>query len=155
MNSAEIITAIRLYLGQPVIGADSYSPAPLADCYARVDLTRLAMLTRSLKWEASQVGTIPQGYPAGVNLVMKVIHRLLPWYTRPIQCFSRRCAEQFEEITHQIGALANVQSELLARIKEIEAKQETSGTFEQSSSVPFSARQDDISRYAMSLTGSQ
>jgi hypothetical protein len=123
MTSASVITAIREYLGQPVMpaGQPSTEAAPPIQS-PKLDLTRLAKLAEALKWEAGQVGTVPQGYPLWVNLVMKTIHRLLPWYTRPLQNFSRVCAEQAEEIGYQIGVLAKTQAELLARLQEIEAE---------------------------------
>ena len=122
MTSASVIIAIRAYLGQPVVLADQPSTKPPLGELLKLDLTRLAKLAEALKSSASQVGTIPQGYPLWVTLVMKTIHGLLPWYTRPLQSFSRVCAEQAEEIGYQIGVLANAQSELLSRLEEIEAQ---------------------------------
>ena len=126
MTSASAIIAIRAYLGQPVVpaGRPSTEPRPGGEGL-KLDLIRLAKLAEALKWEASQVGTVPRGYPKWVNLVMNTIHRLLPWYTRPLQNFSRVCAEQAEEISYQIGVLADTQSELLSRLERLEAKYRT------------------------------
>src|SRR5437879_332944 len=112
MNSSDIITRIRVHLGQPLGIADPVRTQ--LERNGRLDLARLAMLTQILRSEANQVGTVPKGYPVFIDFVMRGIHRLLPWYTRPLQNFSRVCAEQAEEIGRQIGVLAHVQSELLA-----------------------------------------
>ncbi len=123
MTSTVVITAIRAYLGQPVAPVGSpVTGGPLAPPTPALDLTRLAKLAEALKWEANQVGTIPRGYPFWVTLVMKAIHRLLPWYTRPLQNFSRVCANQAEEMGYQIGVLAKAQSELWARLEQLEAQ---------------------------------
>ena len=123
MTSASVIAAIQAYLGQPAMPASlptAETPVPIP--LPSLDLTRLAKLAEALKWEASQVGTIPLGYPLWVTLVIKAIHRLLPWYTRPLQNFSRVCADQAEEIGYQIGVLAKTQAELRARLEQLEAQ---------------------------------
>ena len=120
VNAAAIIRGIRLYLGQPISVPEPLLRTPLAQRVSRLDLTRLSMLTEALSWEARQVGVIPQGYPLRVDFVMKVIHRLLPWYTRPLQNFSRRSAELGEELGHQISVIAQTQSELLRRLDQLE-----------------------------------
>jgi hypothetical protein len=152
MNSVEIVSAIRVYLGQPVAAQDppDLAGGPLPEGAGRFDLNRLAMLTEAIKWEASKVGLIPRGYPRRVNLVMEAIHRLLPWYTRPIQTFSRLCADQAQEVAHQISMLEHAQSELLARIRALESQRNSAETSPKSvRAAQTSANTDDARRQVL------
>lgn len=40
---------------------------------------------RDLEQSAGKVGELPANYPIHVTPVMRVLHALLPWYTRPMQ----------------------------------------------------------------------
>jgi len=39
--------------------------------------------------EASRIGMVPAHYPRHVEIVMKTISALLPWYTRPLTNFGQ------------------------------------------------------------------
>ena len=120
MTAASVITAIRIHLGHPQrIPAEPAAKQSAPPPFVAVDLTRLANLAAALRWEAGQVGAIPQGYPLWAHVIMTVIHKLLPWYTRPIQNFSRTAGEYAQELSYQIGVLANAQAELAGRLERV------------------------------------
>lgn len=72
---------------------------------------------RDLEESASRVGELPTNYPLHLKPVMRVIHALLPWYTRPL----RQHAENTVSVAHALRAV----------LEEIEAR------------TPLSGRSDD------------
>jgi hypothetical protein len=42
---------------------------------------------------ARSIGTVPQGYPLHVRVVIRAIAALLPWYTRPLRHFAQISAD--------------------------------------------------------------
>jgi hypothetical protein len=54
---------------------------------------RLRVSARTLQEDAARLGTIPEHYPWHVNLVMRLISALLPWYTRSLVQFGQRTAQ--------------------------------------------------------------
>ena len=55
-----------------------------------VALNSLRRELHELEREAARIGRLPKDYPRHVDLVMRAISAVLPWYTRPIVQFSRR-----------------------------------------------------------------
>jgi hypothetical protein len=68
---------------------------------------------------ARSVGQIPPDYPAHVDSVMRVIARLLPWYTRPLRNFSEASAQALTSIGECIVMLADRQNILAAEVKRL------------------------------------
>lgn len=69
----------------------------------------LRVAIRELEESAARVGELPENYPMHLRPVMRVIHGLLPWYTRPL----RQHAENTAAATR---ALQAVLEDLEARI---------------------------------------
>lgn len=55
-----------------------------------------------LRQDAARLGTIPAGYPRHIDLIMKVISALLPWYTRSLVQFGQRTVETLETMADAI-----------------------------------------------------
>jgi hypothetical protein len=86
------------------------------------DLEGLYRLLIDLRHEAELVGKIPAGYPRHVDVVMRVIHALLPWYTRPLMNFSGLAARTVSELTEQVAQLVREQQESQRRIRDLETE---------------------------------
>jgi len=86
------------------------------------DLEGLYRLLIDLRHEAELVGKIPVGYPRYVHVVMRVIHALLPWYTRPIERFSGIASRTVSELTEQVAQLIREQELSQRRIREMETE---------------------------------
>lgn len=84
MEPNELLEQIRhkLHIPQPE-DADAHEPGrALAIPEARHELRKAI---RDLEQSAAAVGMLPANYPMHLRPVMRVIHALLPWYTRPLQ----------------------------------------------------------------------
>src|SRR5580765_6126944 len=70
------------------------------------DLASLNLLVIELQREAISIGSIPPNYPLHVDLIMRAVSVLLPWYTRPLrehcQKTSRAIASLVEVINHLV-----------------------------------------------------
>lgn len=69
-------------------------------------LERLRHAVSELKQDAARIGTVPPGYPRHINLIMRAISALLPWYTRNLAQFGQRAS-------HTVELLADVLEETL------------------------------------------
>lgn len=62
----------------------------------RKALERLRQAVWELRQDAARIGRIPPGYPRHIDLVMRVISALLPWYTRNLVQFGQRTSQAFQ-----------------------------------------------------------
>jgi hypothetical protein len=84
MDAGEILSEVRGHLGIPDAGSAGGTAArPAVSGDENWHLLRRAI--RDLEQSATRVGELPRGYPMHLNLLMRMIHALLPWYTRPIR----------------------------------------------------------------------
>ncbi|MBL8296273.1 MAG: hypothetical protein JNN08_30800 [Bryobacterales bacterium] len=115
MKLNDIERSLRSQLGLP-------EPRPSGARVERPthDLEGLYRLLIDLRHEAELVGKIPVGYPRYVDVVMRVIHALLPWYTRPIERFSGIASRTVSELTEQVAQLIREQELNQRRIREME-----------------------------------
>lgn len=72
-----------------------------------------------LEYRASRIGQVPVGYPRHLNLIMRCISALLPWYTRSLRDFScasvdtcRLLARQLEEVERERRDIWRILSDL-------------------------------------------
>jgi hypothetical protein len=124
MNADEILGRIRQTLDLPgsrqvVGGAADMEKAPARPaCVA--ELARLAASVDLLRRETQNVGCVPQGYPGPLNLVMRTIHRLLPWYTRPIRAHAE-CSVAVAEVSLQLlNTIVLAQQQIAVRLEQLE-----------------------------------
>lgn len=75
---------------------------------------RLRRAMRELEEGVARVGELPRDYPMHLNLLMRAIHALLPWYTRPL----RQHAEHTVAVAKAIEAI----------LEELEARQSERST---------------------------
>lgn len=117
MKLSDIERSLRSQLGLP-------EPRPNGARIERPahDLEGLYRLLIDLRHEAGLVGKIPTGYPRYVDLVMRAIHALLPWYTRPIERFSGIASRTASELTEQVAQLVREQELSQRRIREMEVE---------------------------------
>lgn len=99
------------YLGIPAVAVsgddsfpDHYNPGQE---YIRVE--RLRHVVWELRQKAAKIGKIPSGYPRHIDLVMRLISALLPWYTRSLVQFGRQTAEAVRVIAEAVEQLAQRQ----------------------------------------------
>jgi hypothetical protein len=87
----EILTLeqrILVLLGHPAGALDAEQPA--ASGSSNPLLRQLYAEIAELEAAAARIGTLPENYPLHVQVVMKTLAALLPWYTRPLVQFSRQ-----------------------------------------------------------------
>ncbi len=84
MEPNELLEQIRhkLHIPRPEDATAHAAPSPRTGGEAWHELRRAI---RDLEQSAGQVGTLPKNYPMHLRPVMRVIHALLPWYTRPLR----------------------------------------------------------------------
>ena len=84
MDTGELLGNLRRDLEIP--GPDTVPP-PAHNVAARDGESwhRLRRAIRELEEGAVRVGELPRDYPMHLNLVMRVLHAMLPWYTRPLR----------------------------------------------------------------------
>ncbi len=105
---SELESRLRVHLGQPVPArsvVDSHSVR------GNAQLTRLREALQLLKKDAERVGQVPCGYPRHLDLIMKAISALLPWYTRTIAQFAKRTTEALEIALGVVGEIAAEQTD--------------------------------------------
>lgn len=83
-------------------------------------IARIGSAVQQMAGEAARIGTIPQNYPVHADLVMKAIHRLLPWYTRPIAGFGARATDAVRELADAVTLLAQFDHAVMTRLIAIE-----------------------------------
>lgn len=84
MEPNELLDEIRHRLRIPR-AEDAMAPAPPASLGSGEAWHALRRAIRDLEESAGQVGVLPANYPMHLSVVMRVIHAMLPWYTRPLQ----------------------------------------------------------------------
>ncbi|MDZ7638213.1 MAG: hypothetical protein U5J83_08190 [Bryobacterales bacterium] len=62
---------------------------------------KLRKAIRDLEESAAQVGEMPRNYPMHLNLVIRAMHAMMPWYTRPL----RHHAEQSVAVARAMEAV--------------------------------------------------
>jgi hypothetical protein len=84
MEPNELLETIRqqLHLPQEDDAITRSSKSSVANSEAWHGLRKAI---RDLEQSAGKVGELPANYPIHLNPVMRVLHALLPWYTRPMQ----------------------------------------------------------------------
>lgn len=98
MEADDLIRQTKAELGIPGDGADPHGEGALRETAEWRELDRAV---RSLRESADAVGVKPVGYPLPVDLVMRAVQALLPWYTRPL----RRHAEDTVAASIAVQAL--------------------------------------------------
>ena len=83
-------------------------------------LAELTVGVRELRRRASRVGLVPEGYPLPLDIIMKAIHRLLPWYTRSIQAHAQQAADCVEKTLLYMQAIAQSQERIAERLDRLE-----------------------------------
>lgn len=116
MKLSDVERAVRTQLGLP---EPKWLAQPMRSTH---DLEGLYHLLNDLRHESEQVGKIPVGYPRHVDIVMRILHALLPWYTRPLERFSVISARTTSEITEQVAQLIREQQQSRQRIRELETE---------------------------------
>ncbi|MDQ6663008.1 MAG: hypothetical protein M3Z23_01280 [Acidobacteriota bacterium] len=112
MNIHELEARLRAHLGQP-----GWPESP-QDKVA--DWSKLARLVDDIQREADLLGTIPEKYPRHVELIIRFVHALLPWYTRPLRAFGGDCASALNELLKHVSEIARNQNKILARLDRVE-----------------------------------
>lgn len=84
MEPNELLEQIRHQLHIPQAG-DAVAPSAQSPRASGEAWHRLRAAIRELEESAGQVGVLPENYPKHLKPVMRAIHALLPWYTRPLQ----------------------------------------------------------------------
>lgn len=87
---------------------------------ANLLLAELAVGVRELRRRANRVGLVPEGYPLPLAIIMKTIHRLLPWYTRSIQAHAQQAASSMDTILICLQAIAQSQERIAERFDRLE-----------------------------------
>ena len=84
MEPNELLEQIRhqLHIPQAEDATAHAAPSPRTSREAWHDLRKAI---RDLEQSAAGVGVLPANYPMHLRPVMRAIHALLPWYTRPLQ----------------------------------------------------------------------
>ena len=83
-------------------------------------LAELTVDVRELRRRANRVGLVPEGYPLLLDIIMKTIHRLLPWYTRSIQAHAQQAADSAETMLLCLHAIAQSQERIAERLDRLE-----------------------------------
>ncbi len=83
-------------------------------------LAELTVDVRELRRRANRVGLVPEGYPLLLDIIMKTIHRLLPWYTRSIQAHAQQAADTVEKMLLYLQAIAQSQERIAERLDRLE-----------------------------------
>ncbi|HSB17206.1 MAG TPA: hypothetical protein VLE22_22335 [Bryobacteraceae bacterium] len=83
-------------------------------------LAELAVGVRELRRRANRVGLVPEGYPLPLAIIMKTIHRLLPWYTRSIQAHAQQAASSMDTILICLQAIVQSQERIAERLDRLE-----------------------------------
>lgn len=84
MEPNELLEQIRYKLQIPQAG-DAMAASPKSSVANNEAWHGLRKAIRDLERSAEEVGKLPANYPMHLNAVMRVLHALLPWYTRPMQ----------------------------------------------------------------------
>jgi hypothetical protein len=95
-KARELERRLCQYLGVP---GDGEAARARATGVGATELAALWQAVRDLERACDRIGKLPVGYPWYLNVVMKVIAALLPWYTRPLVEFGRQTANTVRRIT--------------------------------------------------------
>jgi hypothetical protein len=106
---------IRHALGLPEWPSESARPAVAPETDSSGTLRQLRQELAALQRAAAAIGQVPQGYPRHLDLIMRAISALLPWYTRPLR--------EWAENTSRVSQLMfNVVAELIGHLDHFEAR---------------------------------
>ena len=114
----ELEKRLKTRIGMPP-SAEETGASLVADFLmsARIHIGDCRGIVQDLRVHANRVGTIPNSYPRHLDLIMKAISALIPWYTRPLQQFAQRTTETTEVLLQSIVDLADVQAHLAAQLQ--------------------------------------
>ena len=127
MTSEDLLSLTRKELaipvGQPTTA--STQPASASDMPVTQEWRQLYRALNELEAGAQAVGKIPQGYPRHVDWVMRILHALLPWYTRPLQKHAEHTVAVCRSVREVLTSVIATQHQLAARVEQLE-RQHTS-----------------------------
>ena len=108
----ELEARLSQYLGQPASGMSRREASSISSVNY---LIHVREALRALRQDAERVGQIPLNYPRHVDMVMKTISALLPWYTRSLSQFASRTTETLRIVIDALEDIAREQEKLGAR----------------------------------------
>jgi hypothetical protein len=80
---------------------------------------RLKSALSQLERDVSGIGAIPPDYPRHVDLVMRVISALLPWYSRSLVQFGRSASESIRAVSDALEELARAHQSLALEVSRL------------------------------------
>jgi len=102
---SELELRLCRYLDLPVTGQREQRSVPAGKA-GLVDLAPLWQAVRDLELASAQIGKVPGGYPRHLDIVMRLISALLPWYTRPLAEFGRQTAKAVRQMAEILTEMA-------------------------------------------------
>ena len=118
----ELEKRLEAGIGMPPGSAEETGASSVADSLMVVSMHigNCREIVQDLRVQADRIGTIPSSYPWHVDLIMRVISALIPWYTRPLHQFAMRTTEAIEVFLQSIADLADAQAHLAAQLESSE-----------------------------------
>jgi|GEM_PF-2565634 len=137
MNSDDLLALTRKELGIPTQVADPLRQSTDASTamLSAPEWRRLHRAVSELEEGAQAVGEIPKGYPMPVDWVMRLIHALLPWYTRPLRKHAEHAVDCSRATRDLLAVVIARQQQLESRLQELE-KQQGGGSASTPTSTP-------------------
>ena len=117
MEADELIRQLKNELAIPDVSEPSDSTAAFRDS---ADWRELERCVRELRSAADAVGVKPVGYPLPVDLTMRIVGALLPWYTRPLRAQAESCVALAAAVETVLGRMAHRQEDLEQRLRRLE-----------------------------------
>lgn len=125
MNSDDLLALTRKELGIPTQAAGPLhqSTDVSTAMLSTPEWRRLHREVSELEEGALAVGEIPKGYPMPVDWVMRLIHALLPWYTRPLRKHAEHAVDCSRATRDLLAVVIARQQQLEARLNELDRQQ--------------------------------
>ena len=120
MDGDEVLNRIRQALKLPEQSRHEAQIPENDEATLRLLLAKLAANVRDIQRGSAQVGVVPQGYPPALEIIMKTIHRLIPWYTRPIQGHAQCSAAAANTGLLCLQEIAKAQERIAERLDRLE-----------------------------------
>lgn len=123
MNSEDLLSLTRKELAIPANHPTTTSgstPASLTEMPVTQEWRHLYRALNELEAGASNVGQVPHGYPMHVDWIMRILHALLPWYTRPLQKHAEHTVAVCRSVREVLAGVLSTQQQLAARIEHLE-----------------------------------
>jgi hypothetical protein len=115
---ARLYEYLRIPSPRPHLGGE---PRPPLCGESNLDLERLRVAVSELERSVASIGEIPKGYPKHIDLVMRIISALIPWYTRNLTRFGQQTAQTVRVISEALGQIVVKQQELAALYRSMHA----------------------------------